>query len=146
MGRPASRSLTRKVSVAIRLDIDTRDKIEKLARGGEWDSVSAGCAALCELGLIVIDNRDKMKAGAANASKLVTTLADACETGEILDWANSVPQAQIENVIEALHVANTAKMRQYKLDDGVASTGPMMFKLREFNADLEKMQKRQESK
>ena len=133
MGFSGPNELTRKVNVTIRVDIDLRDRIEKIVRGGEWRSVSGGCAALCELGMVIVENRDKL-GDSDHMTELAKTLRKACEVGEVLDWAQTVPPDMIRSVIQALQLAQEARTRNYRLDDGSTGWYDSASKLREFNA------------
>ena len=137
MGRSTRGELTRKVSVTMRIDLELRDRIETLVKAGEWPSVSNGCTQLTELGMIVTDHKDKVKEGAAG--KLVQTLKKACETGEILDWANSVPEDKILNVIEALQLAREAQLRHYRPTDRTSSRNMDVRALQTFNEEVERI-------
>ena len=135
MGRSKG-ELNRKVSITMRIELDLRDRIEALVKEGEWSSVSGGCANLAELGMIVMDNKDKVKEG--TAGKLVQTLKKACETGEVLDWANSVPEDKVLNIIEALQLAREAKLRHYQLTSRTTTSN---MDVRAFNEHVERISK-----
>ena len=120
----------------MRIELDLRDRIEKLVKAGEWPSVSGGCSSLTELGMIVMDHKDKMKEG--SGGKLVQTLTKACETGEILEWAEQVPEDKIHNVIQALELAREAKLRHYQLTPRVSTRN---LDVRAFNEQVERLSK-----
>ena len=133
MGR-GKKELTRKVSVTMRIELDLRDRIEALVKAGEWPSVSSGCTVLTELGMIVTDHKDKIKEG--SGGKLVQTLKKACETGEVLEWAESVPEEKIRNVIEALKLAAEARARHYQLTPRVSTSN---LDIQSFNKEVERI-------